>query len=206
MSAKRTPRAGEAPTGGDEAEAERPGQAKRQLAQALGKLAAVIILVLLVLLIEHYCQVQVPPFGPDAKITAIDGDSIRAGNGAEYRLYGIDAPELKQSCKEANGKSWLCGRAAKAKLTTLIKSGNVTCVDRGKDRYGRIVAVCSANGVPDLGQALVRDGYAISLTGKSGDPYAAEQGEARDAKRGIWRGSFEEPWQWREANPRVEGD
>ena len=136
------------------------GQSTRQLAQALGKLVALVLVVVAVIVIERYCVPKPKPFGPDAKIVTIDGDTIRAGDGAEYRIFGIDAPELHQSCTEANGKSWLCGRAAKAKLTTLIKGGNVNCEARATDRFGRIVAVCSAEGVPDLGEAMVRDGYA----------------------------------------------
>jgi endonuclease YncB( thermonuclease family) len=177
-------------------------QASRRLAQQLGKLIALVLVVLLVLLIERYCTVEVPPFGPGAKIVSIDGDTLRAANGAEYRLYGIDAPELHQSCTEANGKSWLCGRAAKAKLTTLIKGGNVNCEERAKDRFGRIVAICSADGVPDLGEAMVRDGYAVDLGGPAAHPYRDAEAEAREAKRGIWRGSFELPAEWRAANPQ----
>jgi endonuclease YncB( thermonuclease family) len=178
------------------------GQSSRALAQALGKLIALVLVVIAVILIERYCSVQVPPFGPGAKIVSIDGDTLKAGNGAEYRIFGIDAPELHQTCAEANGKSWLCGRAAKAKLTTLIKGGNVNCEARATDRFGRIVAVCSAEGMPDLGEAMVRDGYAIDLGGAAGNPYAQAQAEAEAAKRGIWRGTFERPSDWRQANPR----
>jgi endonuclease YncB( thermonuclease family) len=174
--------------------------AKRKLAQALGKIIALVIIVVAVMLIERYCTVEIPPFSPDAKIVAVDGDTIRAANGAEYRIFGIDAPELHQSCTEANGKSWLCGRAAKAKLTTIINRGNVTCGVRATDRFGRDVAVCSAEGVPDIGEALVRDGYAVDLA--PSHPYRDAEAEAREAKRGIWRGSFELPWEWRAANPR----
>ena len=138
-------------------------QSLRQLAQVLGKLIALVLVVVLVILIERYCTSQVPPFGPGAKIVSVDGDSIRAANGADYRLFGIDAPELHQTCSEANGKSWLCGRAAKARLTALINRGKVNCEARATDRFGRVVAVCSAEGVPDLGEALVRDGDAIDL-------------------------------------------
>ena len=185
-------------------ETEDKGQSSRALAQALGKLAALALVVIAVILIERYCVPKPVPFGPDAKIAAIDGDTLRAGDGAEYRIFGIDAPELRQSCSEANGKSWLCGRAAKAKLTTLIKGGNVNCVSRATDRYGRTVAVCSAEGVPDLGEALVRDGYAIDLGGAAGNPYAGAEAEAQTAKRGIWRGTFQRPSDWRQANPRSE--
>jgi endonuclease YncB( thermonuclease family) len=174
----------------------------RQLAQALGKLVALALVVVAVVLIERYCVPKRKPFGPDAKIVTIDGDTIRAGDGAEYRIFGIDAPELRQPCTEANGKPWLCGRAAKAKLTTLIKGGNVNCEARATDRFGRIVAVCSAAGVPDLGEAMVRDGYAIDLGGEAGDPYHDAEAEAQAAKRGIWRGTFDRPSEWRQANPR----
>lgn len=178
------------------------GQSSRALAQALGKLIALVLVVIAVILIERYCRIQVSPFGPGAKIVSVDGDTLRAANGVEYRIFGVDAPELHQTCSEANGKSWLCGRAAKAKLTTLINRGNVNCEARANDRFGRIVAICSAEGVPDLGEALVRDGYAIDLGGAAGNPYRDAEAEAEAAKRGIWRGTFERPSDWRQANPR----
>jgi endonuclease YncB( thermonuclease family) len=174
----------------------------RALAQALGKIAAVVILIILAVLIERYCSYKPPPFGPGVKIVSIDGDSLRAGDGSEYRIFGIDAPELHQTCKEANGKAWACGRAAKARLTTLMKEGNVNCIVRDKDRFGRAVAVCSAQGVPDLGDAMVRQGYAIDLGGAAGNPYHEAEVEAQSGKRGIWRGSFERPSDWRLAHPR----
>jgi endonuclease YncB( thermonuclease family) len=182
------------------------GQSSKKLAQALGKLIAFALVIIVVILVERYCVPKPQPFSPGAKIVTVDGDTIRAGDGAEYRLFGIDAPELRQTCNEANGKSWLCGRAAKAKLTTLIKGGNVNCEARATDRYGRTVAVCSAEGVPNLGEAMVRDGYAIHLGAPAGNPYASAETEAKDAKRGIWRGTFERPSDWRQANPRSDAD
>ena len=177
-------------------------QSSRALAQALGKLIALVLVVIAVILIERYCTPEIAPFGPHATIISVDGDTIRAGNGVEYRLFGIDAPELQQTCTEANGKIWLCGRAAKAKLTTLIKGGNVNCESRATDRFGRIVAMCSAHGVPDLGEAMVRGGYAVDLGGAAGNPYRDAEAEAQTAKRGIWRGTFQRPSDWRLANPR----
>jgi endonuclease YncB( thermonuclease family) len=175
----------------------------KALANSLGKIIALLLVLGLVLLINHYCSIQPEPFGPDAHIISIDGDTLRAGNGAEYRLYGIDAPELKQTCEEANGKTWLCGRAAKTKLTNLMKGGNVTCEEKTKDRHGRVIAVCSAEGILDLGEAMVLAGYAVDLASE-GNPYKQAKKEARDAKRGIWRGTFEEPAQWRRDHPRTD--
>lgn len=191
---KAPPRRKEATDGGE--------MSSKGLAQALGKIAAVVILIILALLIERYCSYKPPPFGPGAKIVSIDGDTLRVGDGSEYRIFGIDAPELRQTCKEANGKSWACGRAAKARLTTLIKGGNVNCTVHDKDRFGRAVAVCSAEGVPDLGETMVRQGYAIDLGGAAGNPYHEAEVEAQNAQRGIWRGSFERPSDWRLAHPR----
>jgi endonuclease YncB( thermonuclease family) len=177
-------------------------QASRRLAQALGKVIALVLIVGLVLLIERYWRGEVPPLAPGAKIVAIDGDSLRASNGVEYRLFGIDAPELHQTCQEATGKSWLCGRTAKAKLATIIKRGNVNCEARAKDHFGRIVAICSAEGVADIAEAIVRNGYAIAL-GFATRNYQDAQVEAEVAKRGIWRGRFEVPAAWRAGHPRV---
>jgi endonuclease YncB( thermonuclease family) len=176
----------------------------KTLATQLGKVIALVLVLALVLLIQRYCSVEPEPFGPEARIVSIDGDTLRAGNGAEYRIFAIDAPELKQTCEEANGKEWLCGRAAKVKLTKLINGGEVTCEVKDTDRFGRNVALCSAAGVPDIGEALVRDGYAIDLGGKTGYAYADVEQEAREAKRGIWRGSFQRPSEWRQDNPRTD--
>jgi endonuclease YncB( thermonuclease family) len=189
-------------TDSDKPETKGDAQSSRALAQALGKLAALVLLVIVVVLIERYCSYRPPPFGPDARIVSIDGDTLRAGDGSEYRIFGIDAPELHQTCSEANGKSWLCGRAAKAKLTTLIKGGNVSCEARSSDRFGRTLALCRAEGVADLGEAMVRDGYAIDLGGAAGNPYRDAEEEAKEARRGIWRGAFERPSDWRQAHPR----
>ena len=40
--------------------------------------------------------------------TVIDGDTLRIG-ATTIRLYGIDAPEKRQTCRSANGTVWHCG-------------------------------------------------------------------------------------------------
>ena len=72
----------------------------------------------------------------------------------------------------------------------------------GKDRYGRTVAVCSAEGVADLGEAMVRQDYAIDLGGEAGNPYHDAEAQAQAAKSGILRGTFNRPSDWRQAHPR----
>ncbi len=46
-------------------------QSSRALAQALGKLIALVLVVIAVILIERYCRVEVPPFCPGAKIVSV---------------------------------------------------------------------------------------------------------------------------------------
>ena len=134
------------------------------------------------------------------RIQIVDGDSLRAGH-ENIRLIDIDAPELSQLCADAAGRDWTCGRAAKERLRALIGGRPVACTARGQDRYGRTLAVCGAGPIADLGAELVRNGYAVNYA-RDGDGYAAAESEARDARRGIWQGSFERPQDWRRRNPR----
>ena len=133
---------------------------------------------------------------------ALADEAIYLNSGEEYRIFGIDAPELHQSCTDEKGKDWACGRAAKTALAKLIKGGEVSCVEKATDRYGRNVAQCRASGVPDLGETMVREGYAIDLGRKTGRVYAGAESEARAASRGIWGGTFQRPGAWRQDHPR----
>jgi endonuclease YncB( thermonuclease family) len=130
---------------------------------------------------------------------AIDGDSLRYG-GEEIRLLGIDAPEFRQTCRDERGREWACGREARTQLETLLARGAVHCRSSGRDRYGRALAVCSAGRIGDVAEAQVRAGYAVDYMGGR---YATAEAEARAARRGIWRGEFERPQDWRRSNPRT---
>ena len=74
----------------------------------------------------------------------IDGDTLDVG-GVRIWLQGIDAPESGQSCR-AGGKRWACGREATRALAGRIGGRSVECQERDRDRYGRLVATCSASG------------------------------------------------------------
>lgn len=131
-------------------------------------------------------------------VTAIDGDSLRFGKN-DIRLLGIDAVELYQRCRDERGREWACGREAHAKLRALVGDGKVNCVSASRDRFGRALSTCSADGVADVSEAMVRSGYAVNFMGGN---YVSAEAEARAAKRGIWRGSFDRPQDWRDRNPR----
>ena len=72
-------------------------------------------------------------------IRVIDGDTLHV-DGKKIRLTGIDAPELSQTCRDAQAREWPCGQAAKARLIELVSRGEVACSARGRDRYGRTLA------------------------------------------------------------------
>lgn len=124
----------------------------------------------------------------------IDGDSIEIGE-AKIRIYGIDAPELGQDCLDRRGATYACGRLAKRHLEK-VAAGTVTCESVEQDRYGRDVSICYAGDV-DLGAAMVTAGWARAYLSYS-LRYASEEKAAKDARRGLWDGDFDDPWAFRE--------
>src|ERR671911_1365130 len=111
---------------------------------------------------------------PLAAQTITDGDTLKQG-GVTYRLWGIDAPELAQTCPDG----WPAGRLAATRLQALTAGRSIVCQEKDRDRYGRIVAICRASG-EDLGAILVREGFAWAFTRFSVD-YVDQQEEARIA-------------------------
>jgi endonuclease YncB( thermonuclease family) len=143
-------------------------------------------------------SVSTAPMSGAARI--IDGDSLEVG-GVRIRIFGIDAPEYRQQCRNARGESYACGREARRALDRLIGGRIVTCTPVSHDRYERDVAACAVIG-RDLGDAMVRAGHAVDYARHSGGRYAAAEQEARAAKRGIWAGEFEMPEAWRRREAR----
>lgn len=129
------------------------------------------------------------------RANVIDGDSFKIG-AAQIRLFGIDAPEGRQSCTR-EGEPWRCGDAAAAELRRLTRGRDVTCIARDRDIYGRMVATCRLGDL-DLGSALVSSGFAVAYRLYSQD-YVADERAARAAKRGLWAGEFTRPDEWRRA-------
>lgn len=121
----------------------------------------------------------------------VDGDTVEIA-GVNVRLAGLDAPERAQLCKDARGREFGCGTAATDYLTFLVDEAPVTCRGRGRDRYGRMIGHCRANGV-DLSEAMIRRGWAVAYLGE----LDAVEREARERKVGMWAGEFVRPADWR---------
>ena len=125
--------------------------------------------------------------------TASDGDSLVV-SGRRIRLFGIDAPELAQSCTK-QGIAWNCGEQASANLAELIKGNAVHCSGQGVDQHARLVAVCSAGGV-ELNETMVAYGWAVAYREFS-DAYVSAETRAKSNGLGIWSSQFQRPSDYR---------
>ena len=127
----------------------------------------------------------------------IDGDTL-AIDGTRIRLHGIDTPEAKQTCQR-DEIDWLCGQEASKALREYVGKADLTCERLDTDRYGRMVAKCYRPDGTDIGEWMVRNGWALAYQQYSKD-YVDEEAEAKAAERGLWAGEFVEPWEWRRRN------
>ena len=128
---------------------------------------------------------------------AVDGDSLTM-TGTSIRLFGIDAPDGKQTC-ERNGITWSCGDEAHKRLSTLVEGKKVSCNQLDTDEYGRVVATCTAAGL-DIGETMVASGMATAFR-KYSNTYVEAEERAKQFNLGIWGSNFVEPADWRAANP-----
>ena len=127
-------------------------------------------------------------------VRIVDGDGLTIGE-LRVRLWGIDAPELDQTC-ERGGSEYACGVIAREVLRGLVADDKPACRTVNRDRYGRIVARCTVAG-HDLGSMMVNAGWAVDYRRYSSGTYQLEQERAQDAGRGLWGGIFVPPWEWR---------
>ena len=124
----------------------------------------------------------------------IDGDTIEIA-GERIRLHGIDAPEIKQTCWTNKGKDWRCGQEATLALATIVGDHSITCKGDERDKYGRLIATCFVGKIR-INATMVARGWALAYRQYSNE-YVPEEDDARIHKRGLWRGMFMPPWEWR---------
>ena len=134
-------------------------------------------------------------YANEKKIQVIDGDTIYIGK-LKYRLFGIDAPEIKQICEKDNIKI-KCGVIAKNALKNKIAEKIPECVVKDKDRYQRFVAECFV-GKESLSKFMVREGYAVAYTQYSKD-FIEDEKYAKENKLGIWSMNFQIPSEYRKS-------
>ena len=140
-------------------------------------------LILLILISTNIC----------ASIRVIDGDTIKY-NGANIRLYGVDAPERAQRCLDKNNIKYNCGLAATNYMKRLVKP-HIKCIIKGGDRYKRVICQCFVNGV-DIGKEMIKAGHAVAYYDYP-DSYKISEQTARRLNVGMFEGQFILPSMYR---------
>ncbi len=116
-------------------------------------------------------------------------------NGYKIYLYGVDAPELDQTCANKMGRTYKCGYVAATWLRDWLMNNPVNCKILDQDSKGNLLGICSI-GEYDIGAALVNAGWAIVNEGQS-SVYLPYQQEASNQRVGLWQGEFYRPQDWR---------
>ena len=131
-----------------------------------------------------------PLFALSGKVVSIhDGDTITVLQGKrqiKVRLFGIDAPELKQPY----------GKKSKQFLVNLVAGQMVEVEESGEDRYKRTIGTIYLNGT-DISAQMVENGYAWVYR-KFSKKYTPQESKAKKQGLGLWRDKEPiPPWEWR---------
>jgi endonuclease YncB( thermonuclease family) len=131
------------------------------------------------------------------QVSVHDGDTLKLTlYGTSVRLNGIDAPEKDQLCRNEDSEFYPCGEVATKALTDFIAGRDINCVDLDDRSWARTIGVCSVGG-KDVADWMVRNGYALDWPKYSKGGYLEPQAEAKRDSRGMWAGSFVDPWKYR---------
>jgi len=128
------------------------------------------------------------------RASVVDGDTIQIA-GERIRIWGVDAPEARQTCTRGS-ETWRCGQQAALALSDWIGRRTTICHEQDRDRYDRSVATCAVAG-EDMGEWLVSQGWAVEYTQFSDGRYRSAEASARAAGVGVHAGPFIAPWEWR---------
>jgi endonuclease YncB( thermonuclease family) len=145
-----------------------------------------LLLLLLTLTPAHGADMAPLPRQVQGLATVVDGDGLWISDAKrgrqEIRLFGIDAPEVHEGA---------AGRTARSALEALVSTQEVTCLVRDRDRYNRLVAVCTVEETGDLGASMLGEGQAVTyrryLLGTDLEaPYLAAERAAQARHLGVW--------------------
>ena len=145
------------------------------------------------------------PFNPNDFPVIYDTARVLTGDmleihGRYFKLFGVAAPEISQTCADAKGQAYNCGRQSASWLKNWIKDYELECHIIQQDTKGNMVGTC-ALGAYDLGAALVNAGWAVAYTKYTG-AYLPYEIQAQQNKRGLWQGQFYKPWDWKKIQAR----
>ena len=133
-------------------------------------------------------------------ITRVFSGDTLALNNRIIKLFGVAAPDISQTCADASGRGYKCGRQAVSWLSGWLADNEVTCHILREDEKGILTGVCLL-GSYDIGAALINAGWAVADTSQT-KIYLPYQEQAVTNKRGLWQGTFYMPWDWKKIQGR----
>lgn len=141
-------------------------------------------------------QVNLTPFEDIAGIPEVESGDILQLDDRRVRLYGVDAPEMGQTCQNRRGVEYDCGMAARNLLDRLIAGREVECTLFSEALGNLWPGRCTLNG-GDIAATMVIMGYAFVYRGAS-TRYVDAQSLAQTMERGLWSGrQWIYPWEYR---------
>jgi len=152
---------------------------------------------------EKPCANQPMPAPSDVVAFAIDGDTLavmgtkEGGGGPHIRLWGIQAPELRdKGAYGATGIETVAGMKSRAAMEDLlVMTGYKVHIEPTKwDLYCRVVARVTSEKAGELGLALIQQGMAYGFyldDAIAGRPevsvaYGLAEASARKQRLGLW--------------------
>ena len=116
-------------------------------------------------------------------------------NGMTLKLYGVDAPDMSQTCLTKRSESYKCGKNAKKKLEKLLLNKQISCQLIFPYATSKYYTICEIQGY-DVGSTMVSVGWAVADRNVS-DVYIPYENQARKKNEGLWSGKFVAPWEYR---------
>ena len=114
----------------------------------------------------------------------INSDSSLQTDKQAIQLYGIKVLPRNQICKYRSGEKWACGQRAYIALINILGSKFADCRPHDTDRPN--IVVCQLAGA-DIGEMMLREGWANLNSGVTNKQYVNAAAEAHKYKMGMWR-------------------
>ena len=150
-------------------------------------------------------QLDIQQLKPQPLPKQISGQVTEVRSGYLFRmgphfvkLYGIDAPDPRQTCLDKRGATYNCGHKSKLMLERLIFGKRLTCQIAGGDYRENYIATCKIQNT-DVGVSMLTAGWAVADRNIT-SVYTPYEEQAHQKKMGLWAGKFVAPWQARAQN------
>lgn len=125
------------------------------------------------------------PDGPSYRLfprpIAVDARTLKTG---DLTLFVEDVEPVASEARCTDGaQAWPCATRARTALRGWIRGRSLMCAVTPDQREAREISAPCLLGETDVGDWVVRNGWALATPGGR---YEAAEREARDARRGVW--------------------